>query len=276
MKISYVIPTLNSALTLERTLLSLRTQKNVDVTIIVVDSGSADETLEICKRWNVNYLYIEPGNIYRAINLGLRQCDSEWLGYLNSDDWLYPDSVARLITLGNASKADFVYGNCDFTDFCGRFMYSFAPPQASQLISISRTSMLGFSQQSAIFRKSLYTRLKGFNQNYQFCADREFYLRALNSGASFAYLHGPPVSCFRIHINQLSHTKSKLMQIEGNQIHADFFDHPSFYDRMVKMQWQLRNIPHYLLRFLRQSLLSGRPVITKSMHPGPHLWSGKD
>ncbi|WP_293087228.1 hypothetical protein, partial [Moorena sp. SIO4A1] len=197
-------------------------------------------------------------------------------GYLNSDDWLYPDSVARLITLGNASKADFVYGNCDFTDVCGRFMYSFAPPKASQLISISRTSMLGFSQQSAIFRKSLYTNLQGFNENYQFCADREFYLRALKSGASFAYLHGPPVSCFRIHINQLSHTKSKLMQIEGNQIRADFFDHPSFYDRMLKMQWQLRNIPHYLLRFLRQSLLSCRPVITKSMHPGPHLWSGKD
>jgi glycosyltransferase involved in cell wall biosynthesis len=57
LSISYVVPTLNSAATLDMTLYALRSQKDVEVNIIVVDSGSTDETLDICKRWDVKTLY---------------------------------------------------------------------------------------------------------------------------------------------------------------------------------------------------------------------------
>ncbi|EPF24462.1 glycosyltransferase [Microcystis aeruginosa] len=49
-EISYVIPTLNSAATLDMTLLSLRSQKDVEVNIIVVDSGSTDGTLDLLQK----------------------------------------------------------------------------------------------------------------------------------------------------------------------------------------------------------------------------------
>lgn len=269
--ISYVVPTLNSAATLDMTLLCLRSQKNVDVHIIVVDSGSTDGTLNICKRWDVKTLYAEPGNMYRAINTGLRECDTEWLAYLNSDDWLYPDSVARLLAQGNTSKADVVYGNCDFTDVCGRFMYSFAPPKPSQLISTSRTGVLGFAQQSAIFRYQLYKNLTGFNEVYHFSADKEFYLRALQIGASFTFLPGSPVACFRLHTNQISNRQGKLMAEESKKINPQVVGNPSFYDWVVTLQWRWTNLPHYLLRFLRQSLLSRRMTMSKSMSSGTHL-----
>lgn len=271
MSISYVVPTLNSAATLDMTLLSLRSQKNINLNIIVVDSGSTDGTLNICRRWDVKTLYAEPGNMYRAINIGLRECDTEWLGYINSDDWLYPDSLERLIAYGNASNADVVYSNCDFTDVYGRFMYSFAPPKPSHLISTSRTGVLGFAQQSAIFRNRLYKNLKGFDENYYYCADKEFYLRALQSGTSFTFLPGPPVACFRLHINQMSNRQVKFMSDESKKINPELVGYPSLYDWAVMMQWRLINLPHYLLRFLRQSLLSSKLVIIKSMHAGIHL-----
>jgi glycosyltransferase involved in cell wall biosynthesis len=44
-EISYVVPTLNSAATLDMTLYSLRSQKNVEIKIIVDDSVSTDGTL---------------------------------------------------------------------------------------------------------------------------------------------------------------------------------------------------------------------------------------
>lgn len=191
----------------------------MDIRIIVVDSGSTDGTLDICKRWDVEVLYTEPGNIYRAINVGLNRCDTEWLGYINSDDWLYLNSLERLIEQGNISKADVVYGRCDFTDDCGRFIYSFTPPQPSQLISIFKagTVSLGFAQQSAIFRNSLYRKLQGFNEDYRLGSDKEFYFRAIKLDATFEFMSGLPVTCFRIHKNQLSNKQANLMWAEGEK-----------------------------------------------------------
>lgn len=45
--IGVVVPTLNNAKTLEWTLLALKSQEGCRVKIIVVDSGSTDETLAI-------------------------------------------------------------------------------------------------------------------------------------------------------------------------------------------------------------------------------------
>lgn len=252
-QISYVIPTLNSAATLDMTLLCLHSQKNINVNVIVVDSGSTDGTLDICQRWNVEVLYAEPGNIYRAINVGLRECNTEWLGYINSDDWVYPDSLTRLIAKGNLLNTDVIYGNCDFTDAYGRFIYSFAPPKPNQLSSVFKTGRLGFAQQSAIFRYHLYQKLEGFNQEYYLSADKEFYVRAFNSGASFVYLSGTAIACFRLHENQLSNKQAELMLAEGKKIKSEIMQKASFYDWFVTGQWKFSNMRNYLLRLLRRN-----------------------
>ncbi|MDY6784006.1 MAG: glycosyltransferase [Cyanobacteriota bacterium] len=267
-RISYVVPTLNSAATLDLTLLSLKSQKEVSIEIIVVDSGSTDGTLDICQRWNVPVLYAEPGNMYQAINLGLNQCQTEWLGYMNSDDWLYPDSTARLIAFGKESKADIVYGKCDYTDGCGRFLYSFAPAQSRQLLPLFKRGIFGFAQQAAIFRKSVYQHLNGFNEaEYYLSADAEFYLRALQSNFSFSRLSGPSVACFRRHQNQLTHQKARDIQLE-KQKRREKAGQTTLKDWIMVTQWRLENVPHYLIRFLRPSLLADKIVLTHSANVG--------
>ena len=183
-QITCVVPTLNSAKTLDMTLLSLHSQENVEVRIIVVDSGSQDGTLEVCKRWGVKVLYEEPGNMYRAINKGLREADTRWVSYINSDDWYYPDILGELIKHGESTDADLVYGKCDFTEYGGRFLYSFTPAKPEHLASLFRMGVMGFSQQSIIFRNSLYQKLGGFNEDYKFIADREFFTRAFLSNSN--------------------------------------------------------------------------------------------
>lgn len=262
-EISYVIPTLNSAATLDLTLLSLRSQKNAKVNIIVVDSGSTDSTLDICQRWDAKTLYAEPGNMYRAINAGLQQCATEWVGYINSDDWLYQDSISRLLEKAKADNADVVYGNCDYTDIYGRFVYSFAALEPNKLLSLFKMGAFGFAQPAAIFRHRAYQQLNGFDESYRFSADADFYLRMLKSGFCFAMLSGAPVACFRVHNQQLSNSHAEAMGEEMKRIFAT--DSKNLADRLVWWQWRSQNMPHYLIRLLRQSLLSGRMKVTKSM-----------
>ena len=92
--------------------------------------------------------------------------DTEWVAYLNSDDWLYPNSLSTVIGFGDKESADIVYGNCDYVDFSGRLLHSFAPANPSDLPALFRVGLLGFAQQTVIFRRSLYQKLHGFDERY--------------------------------------------------------------------------------------------------------------
>jgi glycosyltransferase involved in cell wall biosynthesis len=247
-KLSYIIPTLNSAKTLEYTILSLRQQELVDVSIIVIDSGSQDETLEICKKWGIDTYYVKPGNMYEAINYGLSMCTTEWVGYLNSDDILYGNSLKKLIELGNNDKADIVYGNCDFIDIDGRFLYSFLSPYPNQLFSIMKKERSScISQPTAIFRRDLYERLDGFDTRYLYSADYDFFVRAMSSNAVFTCLVSPPVACFRLHENQFSQNKINELWEESKGIISNNL---SVVDYLLWLQWKIRNTRHYIMKNL--------------------------
>ena len=263
--ISVVVATLNSAKTLDWTLLSLLKQRDCSVHTNVIDGGSTDETINICKKWNVRANYLPPGNMYQAINEGFVNCHSTWYAYLNSDDWIYPASFARLISLGEATGADIVYGDCDYNDSSGRFLYSFAAANPSQLTSLFRMGVLGFAQPAAIFRKKIYEQLNGFNEYYRLSADYDFYFRAALAGAHIERLRGPSVACFRLHKHQLSRTQATAMQLERRDICGKLAGRMKLVDLLRFGLWRMANLPHYILRFLRVSIISNRIKITKSI-----------
>lgn len=258
-----VIPTLNSAKTIEQSLISLYSQTGVDIETVVVDSGSTDSTLDICRRHNVKVLYEEPGNMYRAINRGLQGSETDWLAYLNSDDWLYSDAFRRLIDLGSRSEADVVYGNCDYTDEVGRFLFSFASASPCCLLALFRTGRMGFAQPASIFRNNVFSRLGGFDTGFCFKADAEFIIRALNGGLKFTQLRGSPVACFRVHSGQLSNRNSDQIELEGIRLFGEM--KPNLSDRMKLLKWRADNLPHYVLRVLRESLLNGGLTVNRSI-----------
>lgn len=245
------MPTLNSAATLEWTLLSLRSQAGCAVDIVVADSGSTDATLEICKRWGVPAIYVPRGNMYRAINAVLREGKTEWLAYLNSDDCVYPDTFARLIARAELEKAGIIYGNCDYVDYQGRFLYSFLSAGPALLVPLFRRGIFGFAQQAAVFRRSVYQELNGFDEKYSLSSDADFYSRALLSNVAVSRLPGLPVAAFRLHANQLTNTMSAAMEKEKALIRDLFGPGRPVADNLAVLSWRLRNLPNYAIRFLR-------------------------
>jgi glycosyltransferase involved in cell wall biosynthesis len=263
--ITCAVPTLNSARTLEATLLSLRSQFPSDVEVVVIDSGSTDRTLDICRTLGVPVLLDEPDNMYRAINKGLSSADSEWLAYLNSDDWVYPGSYARLMELGESTHADIVYGNCDYADASGRFIYPFLSARPRQLRSLFRMGIMGIPQPTAIFRRSTFAQLGGFDATLHFVADADFYSRALDAGKMFAYCDRLPVSCFRVHREQLSFRRRSSMDEECRHLLARREGKPGPMDWWAFLDWKFRNLPNYLIRIIRASYFSKRIRMPRSM-----------
>lgn len=249
--ITVAVPAWNSAATLQQTLLSLSEQRDVDVRVVVVDSGSTDGTLEICRRWNVECRYCPPGSMYAAINVGLRDARTEWVAYLNSDDWVYPNSYARLIAHGENTQAEFVYGHCDYSDAEGRFWFSYRACRPSEILPLFRLRTMGFAQQTTIYRRSLYQQLDGFSERYRYSADAEFYQRAALSGCMMERLDGASVAMFRLHPNQLTQTASGPMDAERTRLWQELGQAASWSDRLVAWRWKLGNWAAYANRRMR-------------------------
>ena len=238
--------------TLAWTLCALRSQRDVTLEIIVADSGSEDGTLDICKCWGVPTIYVPRGNMYRAINTGLRQLDTEWTTYLNSDDLVYPHSYRRMLTLGEKQHASVVYGECDFLDEEGRFLYEVKTPPPSRLPGMFRWGRVGFIQPGAIFRRSTFQELGGFDERYRLISDYDFFYRTTFSGYVHAHLRGPAVAAFRLHPSQLSDKEAVNMTEEMRLFRELNNVKASFGDFLDVLYWRLQNTSTYLWRIMKE------------------------
>jgi len=96
--VSVVIPTYNGARYLEEAVKSVLRQTYRNLECIVIDDGSADNTLEIVdkigsKDSRVKYFYKTNGGLSSARNFGITKSKGEWIHFLDSDDWLNDDKI---------------------------------------------------------------------------------------------------------------------------------------------------------------------------------------
>lgn len=263
--ISVVIPTLNSGWCLGETILSIVGQADSVARIIVADSDSTDETRTICGRFDIEVVSEPKGNMYRAINAGLRLCKTEWLAYTNADDPWYGDAHRRLIDAGQKQSADVVYGTCDCIDTHGRFLYSYDPPRPNQLPVFFRAAWMPFFQPTVIFRRSLFERLGGFDDRYRFCADFDFFLRAHQVGARFTRVRGRPVSRWRLHERQLSATHTEAAETEKHDSVRRAGLTPTGSDRATILLWRVSNWRNYIERVIRGTQLRGKFSLPRAL-----------
>jgi glycosyltransferase involved in cell wall biosynthesis len=248
---------LNGAATLDWTIASLRAQRGVDVRVIAVDSGSTDATLEICNRWGIETRFAERGNMYRAVNAGLEDAATPWVTYLNSDDVVYPTAFRELIALAEAESADLAYGDPDYVDEDGRFLYALRSAAPSELLTLFRIPLQGLPQPGTIFSRALYDRLGGFDTGFRLSGDADFFLRALQSGAKFVR-HPAPVCGFRLHGAQQTETQAAAVREENRRIRGAAGG-SSAVARATMLKWRLRNARNYVVRYLRTGSLRGGP-----------------
>lgn len=117
-KISVIIPMYNSENTIEECLDSLIAQTIFnELEIIVIDDKSTDsgpdKVLDYERRYPESILFIRlnsnagPGN---ARNIGIDYAHGDYIGYVDSDDAVYPQMYERLYEAAIKSGADYVDG----------------------------------------------------------------------------------------------------------------------------------------------------------------------
>lgn len=262
-RVTIAIPTRNSGATLGATLESLRPLKDF-AEIFVIDSDSVDDTRAIAEQYKVQLLHADPGNLYRAVNIGLEAGKAEWITYINSDDLLYSSTLVERIK-SNSTNVDILYGTVDFIDYEGRFLRSWHPAGESSLLPLYKAGFSAMLQQGTLIKRSLFEALGGFSADFQYVSDADFWFRSLEAGAEFRYSGPRSVGAFRLHGTQITQLKMKEMHAEHwrmVQAHGGPVSGRRAWQHLWR--WRFRNVGSYLERWHRAHRIGASKIFCGS------------
>ena len=112
-KVSIIVPVYNVEDCLSYCVDSLRQQTYKNIEIILVDDGSTDSSGEICDQYaqedeRIKVLHIDNGGQSRARNIGVQASSSDWIMFLDSDDYYDLKAVEYLVALRDKYAVDLV------------------------------------------------------------------------------------------------------------------------------------------------------------------------
>lgn len=101
--VSIIVPVYNAETTLERCISALVGQTWKNIEIILVNDGSKDRSLEICRRYasedkRIQVIDKPNGGVSSARNAGLDAATGAFIMFCDSDDWAEPDWCEELIS----------------------------------------------------------------------------------------------------------------------------------------------------------------------------------
>lgn len=114
-KISAVIPTFNRENTVGRAIESALAQEFPVSEVIVIDDGSKDGTRKIVESYGAKcrYIYQENAGVSAARNRGVREAGVDWIAFLDSDDYWFPQHLSRLADAVEATNGEAALYFCD-------------------------------------------------------------------------------------------------------------------------------------------------------------------
>lgn len=128
-KISIIVPVYKVEQYLNKCVDSICNQTLQDIEIILVDDGSPDRCSEICDSYakkddRIKVIHKENGGLSDARNAGLEIARGEYIGFVDSDDYIHPNMFKMLFDLCENNQTliagcdlAYVYDGSDKVDY---------------------------------------------------------------------------------------------------------------------------------------------------------------
>jgi len=121
-KVSVLVPTLNVRPYIEECLDSIVNQTLRAIEIICIDAGSTDGTLEVLREYaqkdsRIRVIQSDKKSYGYQMNLGLDAATGEYIGIVESDDYIREDMYEHQYTLANSADLDLI--KADYKIFYG-------------------------------------------------------------------------------------------------------------------------------------------------------------
>lgn len=176
--LSIIVPVYNMAKdgNLEYCISSLVRQTLQSLEIIAVDDASTDDSLNILREFEGKYpgrvkVVVSPENRRQggARNLGLREAQGRFIGFMDSDDWVVEDLYERMVNLAKSTGAD-----CVGTDMCRIYEHTMVPTQREACNLPSQTGIFDHDKRKDFLLRpgplgtKIFAREIFFGKEFQF------------------------------------------------------------------------------------------------------------
>lgn len=243
--VSIIIPAYNAAAYLPDSLRCVLGQTHPHVEAIVVDDGSTDGTAALLAEWagrelRVRAVHQANQGLPSARNSGLRVARGEYIAFLDADDVIDPEKVARQLEhLQAHPDLDLVYSDYQMADERLR-------PLESRTIGVKRQPLRDvyaytnlFPVMAALLRRSLVERVGDFDPALRACEDWDYWVRCAAVGR-FGYLPGV-TSTYRMHGSQMHRDLNYMLRYARQAAAKNFLPaEPQRYRTMIAslLWWQ--------------------------------------
>lgn len=125
--ISIIVPVYKVEPYIRRCVNSLLAQTYKDLEIILVDDGSPDNCPVICDEYaqkdhRIKVLHKENGGLSSARNSGMDICKGEYIGFIDSDDYVEPKMYENLMRVIEVQNADIAMCGCKIVSESGEII----------------------------------------------------------------------------------------------------------------------------------------------------------
>ncbi|MFC1701439.1 glycosyltransferase family 2 protein [Pseudomonadota bacterium] len=199
-KLSIVTPSYNQGNYLEKTIRSVLLQGYPNLEYIVIDGGSTDNSVEIIKKyepWLTFWKSEKDRGQSHAINKGFQQATGKIFGWINSDDYYYPQAfndVAQCFL--EHPDAGAVVGGGDMFYEAGNRLLQVESFEVT-LDSLYNFLHKFFMQPSCFFKQEVWNECGPLDENLQLAMDLDLWLKIVKK-QKFA-LTNKNLSCSLVH-----------------------------------------------------------------------------
>ena len=192
-RVTIGIPCFNAARWIAASVESALAQTWPEKEVIVVDDGSTDGSTGILEKFGAAIRLVRTdhrgGN--HARNEALRHATGEWLQFLDADDYLEPEKLARQFAEADGgAAADVIYSPTWMEDTrTGHRERGVLDPTRDLYVQWITWQLPQTG--GCLWRRSALDSLGGWKESQPCCQEHELYLRALQAGLRFVFAPTP-------------------------------------------------------------------------------------
>lgn len=204
--ISIVIPTYNRANLIGKAIQSILDQSYENWELIIVDNYSDDNTKEVIKAFNDDRILMlstpRTGSVAASRNLGVVHSNGEWIAFLDSDDWWFPEKL-MYVCKALRNNPDLIYHDLQIVNADGASMKQKRTRSRKLKAPIYLDLLLNgndIALSSVVVRKSIFLRVNGMNESTSFFAVEDYDTWLRIAQISNIFVHIPKVlGAYRLH-----------------------------------------------------------------------------
>lgn len=194
-KISVIIPVYNVEEYLVECIESVLQQSHSNLEILLINDGSTDSSADICRKYSlldqrIKVLHKDNKGVSSARNLGLKVASGDYVGFIDSDDWIEKEMYKTMLSQIENQKAEicvltsYLRNQRKFSISDIKSVYVNKDEAISEILSYNFPTSLWAGLYKTSSLKNLY-----LNEEIHHLEDLEFQFRALTRVKRIALSH---------------------------------------------------------------------------------------